>query len=678
MSTQTAAQSQLATSESTPPTQHTRRPVDLEPTIQDIIRRARSQPLLAPARGALGMSALTAVVMWASFAPLDIGPLAWICLVPLVCLIRIPKRTRWMYAMLTIGGFGFSLSALQWMRLGDATMYTAWFALAFYVALYFPLFVVLARTAVHRYDVPITLAVPVLWVGLEFCRSHVMTGFPWYFLAHSQYQWIELIQISDITGAYGVSFLVAMSSASIAVWIPTSWLARMKLLPPGSTAGSAPASSLPASDSAALDTPASSTAVTDETPPDRDSAGKWNSIWKRDRRIVASVISATLVCSAVVYGMVRRGSTEFEAGPRVALVQANFPPLVKHDPASAFEILHRHDRLSMMSMKHSPDVIIWPETMFPWPMNAADPNLTTAELDALMPPNYVSGKESWRKFWTDGEPQKRMYDDAIKYNAATIIGVLAQEITADGVKSYNSSVFVKPQTGIAGRYDKRHRVPFGEYVPMKDSMPFLASFTPFSADFGIAKGEGLSVFDYNGWRFASVICYEDTVPHLVRRIALSCERDEAKPKPVDVLVNQTNDAWFRGSAELDQHLITSVFRAVECRTPLVRAVNGGISSIVDGDGIIVEPEVMESLENRRDVKATTFIDENGSRRREIDAVLVHAVPLDPRSSLYVRWGDWFAMTCCLLTLAIAAGFFLSLRGTGQEATRPAFNGAELG
>ncbi|MDA1014737.1 MAG: apolipoprotein N-acyltransferase [Planctomycetota bacterium] len=640
MSTQTVAQSPPANSQSTQPT---RRPVDLEPTIQDIIRRARSQPVLAPARGALGLSVVTAVAMWASFAPLDIGPLAWICLVPLVCLIRIPKRTRWMYPMLTFGGFGFSLSALQWMRLGDASMYTAWFALAVYVSLYFPMFVVLARTAVQRYDVPITLAVPVLWVGLEFCRSHLMTGFPWYYLAHTQYRWIELIQISDITGAYGVSFLVAMSSACIGVWIPTGWLVRMKLYPPGATAQG-----------------------NDKQPKiDRAVAGK-ASASKLDRRVIASVISATLVCAAVVYGIVRRNSTEFQVGPRIALIQANFPPSVKHDPASAFEILHRHDRLSMLSMKYSPDVIIWPETMFPWPMNEVDPNLTTAELDALMPANYASGKESWRKFWTDGEPQKRMYDDAIKYNAATIMGVLAQVITTDGVKSYNSSVFVKPQTGIAGRYDKRHRVPFGEYVPLKDEMPFLAGFTPFSADFGIAKGEGLSVFDYNGWRFASIICYEDTIPHLVRRIALSCERDEAKPKPVDVLVNQTNDAWFRGSAELDQHLITSVFRAVECRTPLVRAVNGGISSIVDGDGVIVEPEVMESLENRREAKATTFLDEHGGRRRELDAVLVHPVPLDPRSSLYVHWGDWFAMTCCLLTLAIAAGFFVSLRGTNTH------------
>lgn len=609
-----------------------RKQLNLEPTIQDIISKARRQPVLAPVSAGLAMSLASAVMLWASFAPLDWGPLGWIAIVPLICLVRIPKRTSWMYASLTFGGFAFAIVTLQWMRLGDVTMYTAWFALAAYMSLYFPLFVLLGRTAVHRFDMPLTLSVPVIWVGLEFMRAYLMTGFPWYFLAHTQYQWIGLIQISDLVGAYGVSFLVAMSSACLAIWIPETWLGKLRLHSP-----------------CKVIKPAAS--------PDDESAVAPVS-WRQDKRVIATFVSLSVVAAALIYGEVRQTSTEFEPGPRVALVQANFPPSVKHDPAAALEILNRHDQLSVLSMKHQPDVIIWPETMFPFPFNEIDQNTTDADLERIMPAGYKPGLEGWKALFATGEAQKRMKDDAIKYNAATIIGAISQVATADGVKTFNSSVFVTPQMGISGRYDKRHRVPFGEYIPLRDELPFLAAFTPFSADFGIAAGQGLSVFDYNGWRFASVICYEDTMPHVVRRIALSCETDKNKPKPVDVLVNQTNDGWFHGSAELDQHLITSAFRAVECRAPMVRAVNGGISSIIDGDGAIVEPEVFI---NADDPKANSFKTSDGARRRQVNAVLVHSIPLDPRNSLYVRWGDWFAMTCCILTLATAVGFFVKLR-----------------
>ena len=341
MSTDTVSQPRKVDSQ--PSTPSPRKQPDLEPTIQDIISKARRQPVLAPAIGGILMSLASAVMLWASFTPLDWGPLGWIAIVPLVCLIRVPKRTAWMYASLFVGGLGFSVATLQWMRLGDATMYTAWFALSVYMALYFPVFVLLGRTAVHRYSIPLTLSVPVIWVGLEFMRAYLMTGFPWYYLAHTQYQWIELIQISDLVGAYGVSFVVATSSACLALWIPETWLARLRLY--------SPCTVLKSAKSSATDT---------ETKP---------AALLRDPRVIATLASLGLLGATLAYGYVRRNSTEFEPGPRMALVQGNFPPSVKHDPASAFEILNRHDQLSMLAMKHRPAVIVWPETMFPFPYN---------------------------------------------------------------------------------------------------------------------------------------------------------------------------------------------------------------------------------------------------------------------------------------------------------------------
>ena len=114
-----------------------------------------------------------------------------------------------------------------------------------------------------------------------------------------------------------------------------------------------------------------------------------------------------------------------------------------------------------------------------------------------------------------------------------------------------------------------HRVPFGEYIPLRELLPWLGGFTPYRGDWGLTKGQGAAVFEYGKWRMAPVICFEDTVPHLVRGV-VAAGSDNETGRPVDLLVNLTNDGWFLGSSELDQHLITSTFRAVECRTPLFR------------------------------------------------------------------------------------------------------------
>ncbi len=106
-------------------------------TVEQIIEAARATPLRAPARGAWVLSLLTAGMLWASFPPLDFGPLAWVALVPILLLVRIPQRTRWMYLALYVGGLAFAVPAIQWMRLGDPAMYLAWLALSAHVAMYF-------------------------------------------------------------------------------------------------------------------------------------------------------------------------------------------------------------------------------------------------------------------------------------------------------------------------------------------------------------------------------------------------------------------------------------------------------------------------------------------------------------------------------------------------------------
>src|SRR5207237_2965743 len=114
-------------------------------------------------------------------------------------------------------------------------------------------------------------------------------------------------------------------------------------------------------------------------------------------------------------------------------------------------------------------------------------------------------------------------------------------------------------------------------------------------------------------------CYEDTDPYLARQYV----RPGSAAPTVDFLLNISNDGWFDGTSEHEEHLAICRFRAIECRRAIARAVNMGISAVVDGNGrVIALPRA------------------DWTRSKKVAAVLTAAVPIDHRVSLYARFGDW--------------------------------------
>jgi len=109
------------------------------------------------------------------------------------------------------------------------------------------------------------------------------------------------------------------------------------------------------------------------------------------------------------------------------------------------------------------------------------------------------------------------------------------------------------------------------------------------------------------------------LPHLIRRQVQTLAHAGREPH---VLLNLTNDGWFWGSSELDMHLICGVFRAVEMRKPFLIAANTGFSAWIDANGRILDR----------------------GPRRATGTILAEVCP-DPRHSLYLRYGDWFAGAC---------------------------------
>lgn len=481
----------------------------------------------------LAVALLGSLLLWAALPPLSLGWLGWIAPVPWLVLVRRDELAgRRLYGALWLAGLVFWLLAIHWLRLPHPATSLGWLALSAYLACYLPVFVGLSRTAVHRLRVPLWLAAPAVWTGLELARAHLLTGFLMASLAHSQVHWTSLIQISDLTGEYGVDFLVMLVAASIVdVCYPR-------------------------------------------------------------RRLIVLLPASIALAGVLGYGHLRltapnpaASSDSSPSGPRIALIQGNSLADWKADPNRERQIMGEYIALSERAVALAKEIgdgrplnlIVWPETMFRTGLVTFDAGYrlppgvehTTDEIAAYGPQDLAS---LVRRL---GTPILVGIDRAHFVAASLLV------IDPPRARRYNSAVLVGRDGKIVGTYDKIHRVMFGEYIPFADWFPSLYRLTPLTG--GIEAGGKPVALCIDDVCYAPNICYETAIPHVIRRQVATLD---AGGQPPDVLVNLTNDAWYWGSSELDMHLACGVFRAVETRRPLVIAANGGISAWIDRFGRI--------------------------------------------------------------------------------------------
>jgi len=519
-----------------------------------------------------------AMLLYASFFPVDLGFLGWIALVPLLLLTRVRLwvglGASWLMGLL------FCVPALQWIRVASEPMLFAWLALAFCFSLQFPIFMGLARL-LGRYRMPLYVSAPSIWTALEWVRARIDIGFPWYFLGHSQHDYLWLTQVADLFGVYGVSFVVVMGNVAIYELVAT-WSA---------CAGE----------------------------------HKWRpkALWRLSLRQPSFVWALLVTIAAMTYGGIRIATGCWATGPRLALLQGNLPQDVRNDETALAKIRQHFFALAdeACHMQPQPDLVIWSETSWvdPWVEIAVPRDIGQGSAG-----NDLTKSELARWQEETAILEKILARLAKRWPVPQLLGVQAYVLESRGPVSYNSAVLVDAMGKIRGRYDKMFRIPFGEYIPWAETLPILRRLSPYEGDYGIEPGATYTVFDLGSCRFSVLICYEDTVPHLAPRFL------RQQPGP-DFLVNISNDGWFRGTEEHEQHLATARFRAIECRRALVRAVNMGISCIIDGNGAVVA------------LPGSSWTD---SKARP--AVVVGQVPLDKRRSLYVLWGDVLPVGCCLL------------------------------
>lgn len=444
----------------------------------------------------LTLVALSALLLSASFPRLDQGYLAWIGLVPLLLAVHRARAVGTAFAYGLLGGLLQWILLLSWIptvliQHGGMPLPLAWLLLSLLAALlsaYQAVACAVVRYLVRRVGTGALLSFPFVWVSLELFRTYfILDGFPWLLLGYSQTRWLSLIQIADITGVFGVSFLVAWVNTSLAWFLVRRRPWRAALWPAGA--------------------------------------------------------GLLLVTGCALYGRTALGEWSTVQSPcKAALLQGN---LDIDEPADrlAWKFDPGYMQLASEIADGPADLIVLPESPAP----------LSFQFDA-----------GYR-------------DDMESLASRARLGLVFSNIhylQAGSVTQYfNSAYFLEADGRLAGRYDKIHLVPFGEYVPWSGLFFFVESISKDVGSF--TPGNQYTVVRMAGRPLNALICFEAIFPQLARRFA---------QRGSQLTVNLTNDRWYGDSAAPFQHLEMARWRAVENRRFLLRAANSGISAIVEPTG----------------------------------------------------------------------------------------------
>ncbi|MFA6216721.1 MAG: apolipoprotein N-acyltransferase [Candidatus Omnitrophota bacterium] len=488
---------------------------------------------------------IPAFLLAASFPLFNFEFLAWVSFVPLFFNLKNKSKPK-VFFLSFLTGVLFWLGTVYWLI---HVTFAGMLLLVLYLGLYFGIFGLAAVSVLNHPRVGLrVIVIPAVWVLLEYARAHLLSGFPWALLSHSQYLNLPVIQIADITGAWGVSFLVMMVNVAIYMVVVES-----RILGRGG---------------------------------------------------VLRKYGIVLLCLAITFGygyykLSLTPAPQRQTPYTVSVIQGNIPQELKWDIRSRRAIINKYKELTAQAVSRKPDLIIWPEASLPVVLEEE--------------PDYFA----------------QVYGFIKEIKTPLLLGA----VTLENGSYYNSALLMSADGEIQQKYNKLHLVPFGEYIPFRQTFPFLATIVPIG---DISPGRKYSVFSspqHPANRFSVLICFEDLFPELSRVFV---------QKGAGFLVVMTNDAWFGKTSAAYQHCAASVFRAVENRRPVVRSANTGISGFVDPKGRITALVADNNAEN-------IFID--GYLTREVDAGSKHI-------SFYTRAGDVFIVVCVFCVLC---GIIFSFR-----------------
>jgi apolipoprotein N-acyltransferase len=471
------------------------------------------------------LSAALFALAFPSFVSLEgLGPLAWICLLPLLLVLLATRAGAGIF-------YGTVFGTLQ------ALIINYWHGTYDYVNLHLITIAFLVQYLLFM--IPLVgllklsgkwgfLVVPAAWVVFEYCRSVGVLGYPWGLIGASQYGFLPFIQLASITGVWGLSFVIVLGNASLA-WVLAapafgwSW-AGWHRKPGGACLA---------------------------------------------RTVLPLGIS--IACLAICLGtggfVLRRLERELYGSPEtpvatIVLVQSNRDPR-KHEYYENFKRQMSLTDEALAGLPDRPDLVVWPEGGF--------------KLDI----RYWTDPERSRSYWA------RMVEEFLSYqrNLGTWLLTGTQDhrlvVSETGERkriNFNSAILLDPHGGRGPVYHKMHLVPFSEYFPLDKELfsglyELLQSYN--ISNWGI--GQRRVIFRHDKFHIAAPICFEDAFSDHIRRFVMH---------GVDVIINLSNDYWSLTPVEGRQHALLALFRAVENRRPLLRSTTSGYTVYIDAAGRI--------------------------------------------------------------------------------------------
>jgi apolipoprotein N-acyltransferase len=568
------------------------------------------------------------------FPPFHAGDLVWVVFIPLLVALWTldAKRRKRIAALLGfLTGLAFFLPNLAWLRsVSDA----GWVALALYLALFPAAWAVFAATLGNPWRKPAPLsadghivrmplpeeeggrwavsfrslrfafACAAVWTGLEWLRGWLFTGFGWNTLGVAFHETPVIAQAADLFGALGLSILPIFLQAVI--------VQAGRRLAAGARAG--------------------------KLRPHFDFG-----------------LAALLMAVVASYGIYRLGtvgkgeSIRFKA----LLVQLNIPQEASRQLWSATDIHVGYEDETLGALAKiaeddqkrledamgkgdeggidlkTPDWIIWPETAL------------TSRLLRTDDGEWAMGMEN--RITLDRIREAGEFTMVMGLNEIEGEAVDGGYLEKHDARVWNSLV-VMPPDGSLATFRKRHLVIFGEYIPLVESLPFLAKIYEQQAgvEYGgaFSKGESLEpvMADIRGEKVGLIpsVCFEDSVARLLRKFV------RGGPQ---MIVNVTNDGWFKASPGAAQHFANARFRAIELRRPMLRCANTGVSAAITATGLTIHPDGGSRLQELRDEKGSHFT--RGHLLAEID------IPKNPPLTLYAVIGDWGVIGMAIAGLAMS-------------------------
>jgi apolipoprotein N-acyltransferase len=426
--------------------------------------------------------------------------------------------------------------------------------LASYIAAFFALFG-LSQGWLAARGLASPWSVALAWAALDHLRSFALSGFPWAELGYAQHENAALLGLASFTGVYGLSFASALGGAAL---LDTVLAARSRAMPgPGALA------------------------------------------------------AFVMVAALHGVGLSAPRPPGNEESVRVAVIQGNIDQGVKWDAERIEATLAAYESLSREAAADNAQLIAWPETAVPGPLEY-EPELR-ARVEAL----------------------------ARELHAALLVGGVGLALDESGRATafYDSAFLFGPDGRLRDRYDKTHLVPFGEYIPFQDWLgKILTAVARGIAQVGVEAGPTpravtIALRGRREVRVGAPVCYELLFPDLVRRFAADGGR---------ALIAITNDAWYGRTGAPYQFLAITELRAAETRLAIARAANTGVSAFIDGDGSVRG--------------GATPIFEATWRSADLP---LHPAPAE--ATFYVRHGDVFAWACWVLWLGHFPAAWVSKR-----------------